>query len=125
MDKERLKYLLNLPFAELSKDKDLKKELVEFYKFIYGVKGCSSCKDKFPTYYQKLSTDGVDKLTMKTSGQFKLRTNIGVLQINFGDGKFISPQNCADEICIEFLRANPNRISLFSDYPANWKELIK
>ncbi|HRE77112.1 MAG TPA: hypothetical protein PLL09_04720 [Flavobacterium sp.] len=125
MDKERLKYLLELPFEVLSKDKDLKKELTEFYKFIYGVKVCSSCKDKFPTYHQKLSVDGLEKLEMKSNGNFKLRDNIGVLQINFGEGKFISQLNCADEICIEFLKVNPNRISLFSDFPENWKELIK
>lgn len=127
MNKERLIELLEMPYTELVNNKELKIELTEFYKEIYGVKTCSSCKDKFPTYYKDLMQNGVEKLEQKemaASNQFKLRSNIGGVQINFGDGEFISTEHAPDNLCIEFLRANPNRISLFEVYPENWKDLI-
>lgn len=125
MNKDRLTELLAISFDELVLDKDLKSEINEYYKFIYNAKVCGSCKDKFSTYYKRLMLDGVEKLTVKTTGNFKLRNDIGVMQISFGDGQFISPSNATDEVCIEFLKANPNRISLFSEYPENWKSLIQ
>lgn len=125
MNKERLQQLLEIPFSDLILNKDLKAEITDYYKFIYDAKVCASCKDKFPTYYKKLMVDGVEKLTVKTESNFKLRDNIGVLQINFGDGDFISQFYAPDHLCIGFLQANPNRISLFEKYPENWMELIK
>lgn len=127
MNKERLIELLAIPYNELVDSKELKNELIEFYKEIYGVKACSGCKDKFPTYYKDLIKNGVEKLELKklaASNQFKLRADIGGVQINFGDGDFISTEYAPDDLCIEFLRANLNRISLFEVYPDNWKDLI-
>lgn len=125
MNIDRLKELLQIPFDELESNKELKNEVIEFYKFIFNIKVCTSCKNKFPEYYKKLVENGIDKLTVKTESNFKLRDNIGVLQINFGDGTFISQTYSPDELCIGFLQANPNRISLFQKYPGNWKELIE
>lgn len=125
MNKERLIELLSIPYSELITNKSLQDEILEFYKFIYDVKTCTSCKNKFQKYYDKLMVDGIDKMTIKVDSNFKLRSDIGVLQINFGDGVFISKYYSPDELCIEFLKANPNRISLFEKYPENWKELIQ
>lgn len=124
MNKDRLQEILNIPFSELNSNKELQAELTDYYKFIYDVKVCSSCKNKFPTYYKKLMENGLEKLSLKIDN-FKLRNNIGVLQINFENGLFISQTQADDETCIGFLRANPNRISLFEKYPENWKELIQ
>jgi hypothetical protein len=125
MNLERLKSLLEIPFEALAASKDLKAELTEYYKYIFDAKGCSTCKDKFPIYYKKLKESGVEKLTVLTTGNFKMRANIGVMEISFGNGQFISQTNASDEVCIEFLKANPNRISLFEKFPENWKELIQ
>lgn len=124
MNIDRLKELLAIPYDELVNNKDLKKEAIEFYKFIYGEKACSSCKDKFPQYYKKLMGDGIEKLTQKSDSNFKLRNNIGLLQINFGSGLFISQTSAPDELCLRFLKENPKRISLFEVYPANWMDLV-
>jgi len=124
MNKDRLIELLAISFDELATNKELKKEVIEYYKFIYGVKTCSSCKDKFPQYYKELMANGVDKLTQKYESNFKLRDNIGVMQINFGGGLFISKTEAPDELCLKFLKVNPKRISLFDIYPDNWMELI-
>lgn len=125
MNIDRLKGLLEIPFETLAASKDLKAELTEYYKYIFNAKGCSTCKDKFPTYYKKLVESGVEKLTILTTGNFKLRSNIGVVEINFGNGQFISQSNASDKVCIAFLKANPNRISLFESFPENWKDLIQ
>ncbi|QIH37883.1 hypothetical protein G7A72_03290 [Flavobacterium sp. Sr18] len=125
MNKQRLEQILNIPFSELVSNSELQTELTDYYKFIYNVKVCTSCKNKFPTYYKKLVENGVEKLTAKTESNFKLRDNIGVLQINFGDGNFISQTYAPDDLCIGFLKDNPARISLFEKYPENWMELIQ
>ena len=41
-----------------------------------------------------------------------------------GKHRNISNHNMTDEKAIAFLKANPNRIVLFSTYPANWNDLI-
>src|SRR5688572_17709306 len=115
MTKERLAELLAISITDLTMGQ--RTEILEYYKHIYGSKGCNSCKDKFTQYHRKLSESGVRLMTVK-EGNFKLRDNIGVLQINFGNGLFISPSNSDDELCVEFLKVNPNRISLFEKYPA-------
>ena len=78
---------------------------------------CTGCKKKNNTV-EKMVAESVQ------NSDFKLRKNIGVIQINFGDGLFISPDNCDNELAVQFLKANPNRISMFEAYPTNWKELI-
>jgi hypothetical protein len=124
MNKQRLIELLSMPLTELKADTNLQKELTEYYKFIYGLKACSSCKNKFDSYYQKLMVDGVERMT-ETPSNFKLRNDIGVLRISFENGLYISQTEAPDEVCLEFLRANPNRISLFEKYPENLMDLIK
>lgn len=42
-----------------------------------------------------------------------------------GDRTTISNNIMTDEKAIEFLKTNPERISLFSKFPENWEEVIK
>lgn len=42
-----------------------------------------------------------------------------------GDKTTISNATMTDEKALNFLKTNPERISLFSEYPSNWKKLIK
>lgn len=127
MTVERLQELLAISFKEITKEN--KAELIEYYKFIFSSAGCSSCKDKFSEYYQKLTANGVEKLTEilqpKENSSFKLRDNIGVVQINFSDAEYISPIYAPKELCLKFLKENPNRISMFEAFPIDWKEQIK
>lgn len=125
MNIERLKYLLEIPLDEIQNKKDLKAELIEYYKFIFNTSGCSTCKDKFPLYHKKLIEKGIEKFNVLTSGNFKLRNDVGLVEMEFGSGQFLSQANATDELCIAFLRINPNRISLFERYPENWKILIE
>ena len=122
MNKEQLELLLSIPFGELTPEN--KNELMNYYQFVFNVKICISCKDKFKIYYEKLFKKGLELLNEKTSN-FKLRTNLGVFQIELGDGTLISTTDAPDDICIRFLKENPNRIEMFEIYPENWIELIK
>ena len=42
-----------------------------------------------------------------------------------GDKTTISNATMTDEKALNFLKTNPERISLFSEYPSNWKKLIE
>jgi hypothetical protein len=44
--------------------------------------------------------------------------------MSFGSGQFITNAVLTDALAIEFLKVNPNRISMFSEYPDNWRELL-
>ena len=123
MNKDRLIELLSISLDELINNKNLQQEITEYYKYVYNVKTCTSCKNKFQTYYQKLLIDGVERMTAKTS-LFKLRSDIGVNHITTENGETISQSNADNKICLDFLKINPNRISLFEIYPENWLEII-
>lgn len=56
--------------------------------------------------------------------QFKFKKPKAQYKNKKGDSVTISNSTMTDEKAIEFLKTNPERISLFSDYPENWKELL-
>lgn len=78
-------------------------------------KGCPSCvKEMVLTlklYY------------MKT--RFAFKRNAASYKNKKGDKVTISNSTMTDEKAIEFLRTKPERISLFSVFPKDWKKLIK
>ena len=80
---------------------------------------CSTCKKKSTEI--QISEEIV---TQNNPCNFRLRSVIGVIQLSFGSGQFISNYNLTDELAVEFLRVNPNRISMFSVYPENLEELL-
>lgn len=72
---------------------------------------CNKCKKK------------TAKPAVESNSNFKLR-DVGIHQISFGAGEYISNLNMTDELAFSFLKENPNRISLFEIFPTNWKDLI-
>ncbi len=56
--------------------------------------------------------------------QFKFKRHAAMYKNKKGDKVTISNGNLTDEKAIEFLRTNPERISLFAEYPSNWETLI-
>ena len=81
-------------------------------------------KDKKPCCKSKKKAAEQISEPAETSmvGQFTLRPEIG--RINFRHGAYLAPEHTPDDIVIEFLRVNPNRISMFKTYPFNWKDLL-
>ena len=70
---------------------------------------CKGCK--------KTNKDSGKVKTVMVSEAFKLRMGIGFDQIGI--------TNPTDENIIQFLKENPNRISLFESYPTDWKNNTK
>ena len=56
--------------------------------------------------------------------QFKFKRSAAMYKNKKGDKTTISNGNMTDEKAVEFLKTNPERISLFSDYPSNWETLL-
>lgn len=56
--------------------------------------------------------------------QFELDKTSVIYKVEKGKGETISNDKMTDELAIQFLTINPDRIRLFSKYPENWKELI-
>ncbi|PZR18862.1 MAG: hypothetical protein DI539_16110 [Flavobacterium psychrophilum] len=81
---------------------------------------CTSCKKK--KNIEVVAEVAIPEITH--SSQFKLKSVLGAIQMSFGSGQFITNTVLTDELALEFLKSNPNRISMFSEYPENWKELI-
>lgn len=122
MNKDKLEQLLSIPFSVLTPEN--KNELINYYQFIFNIKVCISCKDKFNIYYDKLNNNGIELLNEKVSN-FKLRKDLGVFKIDLGDNTSISISDAPDDLSIRFLKENPARIEMFETYPDNWKQLIK
>ena len=57
--------------------------------------------------------------------QFKFKRNAASYKDKKGDKTTISNSTMTDEKALKFLKTNPERIELFSEYPSNWKELIE
>ena len=55
--------------------------------------------------------------------KFKLSAGV-LLSLGFSTGEFITSISCTDEKAIRALRRNPADIKFFTEYPANWEELI-
>lgn len=55
---------------------------------------------------------------------FQLKKAQVIYKLQKGSPKTISNQKITDELAIEFLKINPERLRLFSKYPENISELI-
>ena len=56
--------------------------------------------------------------------QFRFKRAVAHYKNKKGDKTTISNSTMTDEKAIEFLKTNPERITLFSEFPSNWEQLI-
>ncbi|KQC33407.1 hypothetical protein AAU57_08830 [Nonlabens sp. YIK11] len=56
--------------------------------------------------------------------KFQLNKPQVIYKIEKGGSRTISNQNMTDELAVEFLNINPDRIRLFSKYPENYSEML-
>lgn len=95
----------------------------EAYELLYGkpIKNtaCSNCyRDAYILIYTKLKKDG----TMPKEKKFILLNGVLLHALN---GQVFTNSNLTDEIAMDALNENPNRLDLFSKYPDNYKELCE
>lgn len=91
--------------------------LAKAYLEITGRKVCRTC----PSDIQYMILSLKNQLNMT---QFKFKRPLAMYKNKKGDTTTISNGNMTDEKAIEFLKTNPERITLFDVYPSNWAELI-
>ena len=84
-------------------------------------------ESKKPCCKNKTQLNDNPKVGTKVSkpSAFKLRIDLMVEGITTENGEFISVDYADEKVCLEFLKFNPNRISLFEVYPENWMELLE
>ncbi len=91
--------------------------LADEYKKRTGKKVCRTCSSSLRAMVIELKN-------IYQVINFKFKRAIAQYKNKPTDSVSISNSNITDEKAIEFLKTNPDRISLFSSYPQNWKELI-
>lgn len=107
-----------------------KQEVASFYSYLFNENNiCVSCPSKLKYYHKKLKESGLQILKNrkmnKNTASFRLRPEIGSLQMDFGSAEYFNNDTLTDEIAIKYLQINENRIANFDVYPENWKELIQ
>ncbi len=117
-----LEFLINTNLSEIVKDRRLKGKCLQYAMYIFGETGCSGCNDDFSNIFKKLKQKGMEILSNKINRQFEFKDNY-IGQIKFG-GKHISNANLTDELALEFLANNPERIKCFKQKPENWEDLV-
>lgn len=84
-------------------------------------KNCGCVEDLF--YMLKNMTDNNIKLKEKNmESQFKIKKGVMIMNHKLSDP--ITFDNLTDERALELLKINPKSISLFSEFPENWEELL-
>ena len=92
--------------------------LAKDYKEKTGRTVCLTCPSDIAYMLSTLKT--IYKMTV-----FEFKRERAQYKNAKGDRTTISNNTMTDEKAIEFLKTNPKRISLFSKFPENWKEVIK
>ncbi len=109
-----------MPLSEIESNLSLTGAIVKYYRYIYPDENvCSGCWNKM---YTKLKSIDIDKLQAMADSEYKLKP--GVWAMKFGSTQHISNLNISNALAEEFLRINENRISLFTEFPADWKERV-
>ena len=61
----------------------------------------------------------------KENTSFEFNKGVTLVPMTFGSNKFLTPTTLTDELALEFLANNENRISLFAKYPEDWKDKVE
>lgn len=91
------------------------------YAFLFGEQiknsSCSNCyRDAYILIYSKLKKEGI----MPKEKKFILLNGVLLHALN---GQVFTNANLTDEIAMDALNENANRLDLFAKYPENYKEL--
>lgn len=126
--REELALLINSGFEQAVKNH--KALLLAYYSHLFNDNApCASCQHLLRGYWEKLSASGLrlleNKKNRKTmNGKFKLREELGSVQMDFGSSEYFNNETLTDAVAIRYLKINPNRIANFAEYPENWKALL-
>jgi hypothetical protein len=130
IDKEILQQIRDIDTKNLLTGKDKNgipflKHIFRLHKTIFG-ETCSSCPNKISGYIQKIKNFNFDKMEIvKKNSTNKFTLAEGTLLVFAGTSRAYSKHNITDEVALEYLVKNPNRVSLFSKVPDDIQKLIE
>ncbi|MFC6858790.1 hypothetical protein ACFQHQ_05310 [Zunongwangia atlantica 22II14-10F7] len=107
--------ILKLPFHIMTSNENLK-VIVKFYTEALGGNVCVSCRGSLNEMILKLKR-------YHNMSNFELKNN-AYYRLQKGDSRTINNNIITDQLAIEFLRINKERIKLFSKYPDNWEDML-
>lgn len=91
--------------------------LASDYKDVFNKEVCRTCPSSIKLMILELKNH-------YNMTQFKLKRAIAHYRVKKGENKVIHNNNMSDELAIEFLRVDKERIILFDKYPSNWENLV-
>jgi len=92
------------------------KVLVKFYTEKLGKNVCISCRGSLNEMILKLKRHfNMSNFELKNNAYYRLQK---------GDSRTINNNIITDQLAIQFLKINKNRIKLFSKYPENWEGML-
>lgn len=118
----KLEQLLTHSLGEILSDDMLQGYVIKYYRKHVNPDICSGCGgSRIQEYYLTIKS-----MFMKgvIESNFKFAEQGAVFPMEFGSDVLLSNANLTDELAIEWLKKNPNRIVHFDRYPENWRELI-
>ena len=111
-----IKDILELPFHLMTKQENLRK-LVGAYKEELGREVCVSC----PSSLNEMIINLKKHYNMS---DFRIKNN-GYYRLSKESSKTINNNIITNELAIEFLQIDTDRIKVFEAYPENWKEMVE
>ena len=95
---------------------------MQYGVYLFGRPDCQTCDDSITQLFEKLKNNGVEILDKKIERSFELKKNYTGF-VKFGE-KPVSNANLTDDLAIEFLAVNKNRVSLFVALPEDWEQRV-
>ncbi len=92
------------------------KVLVKFYTETLGGNVCVSCRGSLNEMILKLKRHfNMSNFELKNNAYYRLAK---------GDSRTINNNIITDQLALEFLKINKERIKLFSKYPSGWEDML-
>lgn len=118
-----LEQILSVGVDGIKNDRQLKGRMLQYGMYIFGQLGCTTCNEDIAQLYSNLKNNGMSTLKNKIERNFELKNGF-VGQMSFGSQQHLSNANLTDELALEFLSINPERIKCFETFPKNWQKLV-
>ena len=140
---DRLNDLLKGGYAKaVGEDKET---FIAFYAYLFNDNDpCPSCPHKLSSYWDRLAREGKSRLitiqkkieemarnktkntdTTLQEGSFRLKSDIHSLPMDFGSSEFFNNDTLTNDIALQYLSINPNRIANFEEYPKDWERHVE
>lgn len=116
------KILSTRKFSDLLEDKELLKDMLRLYRYMYDPSACAGCSSQYSAMFEKV-INGEKLLLMKSNRNFEMKQGVS-LQLEFGSRIIVNNHTLTDDLAIEHLTKNPNAIVHYAVFPENWQDIV-